>query len=111
MSDRVGWILAGGTGTIIGSVIVTTIQVLGKRGVDRATAADLGSSVLGRAAERLESENLQMRADVAQMRKALVLIADTLDQVIDDLPVDLPAKNKLKTVTTAARMAIIPVTN
>lgn len=104
----VGWVIAGGGGTIIGSLVMSVVQTLGKRGVERATAADLGTTVLSRAAQRLEAENLQMRADVAQMRKALVLIADTLDKVIDDLPVDIPQKNDLKSVTTAARMAIIP---
>jgi len=94
------WIVAGGGGTLIGSVTVALIQAFGKHGRDRAEAADLATSAAGRVIQRLEQENVRMR-------EAIIAITDILDTVIDDLPTDHPHKDKLKAANKAAKLAAV----
>ncbi len=94
------WIVAGGGGTLVGSLAVAVIQTMGKRGRDRAEAADLATSAASRVIDRLEKENIRMR-------EAIVAITEVLDIVIDDLPIEHPSKTKLKAVNNAAKMSAI----
>jgi len=94
------WIVAGGGGTLVGSLAVAVIQTFGKRGRDRAEAADLATSAATRVIDRLEKENIRMRS-------AILAITDVLDAVIDDLPIDHPAKDRLKKVNNAAKMSAV----
>lgn len=94
------WVVAGGGGTILGSLVVAVIQTFGKHGRDRAEAADLSTAASVRVIERLELENVRMR-------EALTQIIEVLDAVIEDLPVDHPQKEHLRKATKAARIAAI----
>lgn len=102
MSDNsiAAWIVAGGGGTLVGSIAVAAIQAFGKHGRDRAEAADLATTAAGRVIERLERENVRMR-------EAIIAITEVLDTVIDDLPVDNPQKAKLRKANKAAKMAAV----
>lgn len=99
-SSLIGWIIAGGGGTVIGSLVVTLVQTFGRHGRDRGEAADLATNAASRIIERLEEENLRMRA-------AIITIAEVLDTVIDDLPVDHMTKEKLKEANRAAKLAAV----
>lgn len=94
------WVVAGGGGTLLGSLAVAVIQTFGKHGRDLAEAADLSTAASVRVIERLEQENVRMR-------EALVQIIEVLDVVIQDLPVDSPQKDKLRKATRAARIAAV----
>lgn len=99
----VGWVIAGGGGTLIGSLIMSVIQTLGKRGVDRATAADMATNAASRIISRLEAEN-------ANMRRAIVTISEVLDAVIEDLPSDSSEKDRLRELNHVIVLAATPVT-
>jgi len=99
-SNIVGWIVAGGGGTLIGSIVTAFIQTLGARGKDRASAADVSVSAATRMMDRLQSENLKMR-------EAIVLLTEVLDDVIDDLNVPEAAKVKLRAANKQAKIAAV----
>ena len=94
----IGWLIAGGGGTLIGSVITAFIQTLGSRGKDRADAADKSVSVASRMIDRLEKEN-------DQMREALILITDALDEYLDD-PANPDVRDKLRAAARKAKRAV-----
>jgi hypothetical protein len=98
--NLVGWVIAGGGGTLIGSIIMTVIQTLGGRGRERADAADKTVSAADRIMDRLQTENLRMR-------EAIVLLTEVLDDVIDDLDVPAAAKVKLRAANRQAKLAAI----
>ena len=76
MSDHLsGWIVAGGGGTLIGSIIMGVIQTLGKRGKEHADAADMSITVATRMMDRLQKENQSLRAAVA-------LALDAIDAMV-----------------------------
>lgn len=99
-ASLIGWVIAGGGGTVIGSLIMTLIQTFGRHGRDRGEAADLATNAASRIITRLEEENTRMRA-------AIITIAEVLDSVIDDLSVDAETKEKLKAANRAAKMAAV----
>lgn len=96
----VAWLVAGGGGTVLGSIVMSVIQAFGKHGRDRADAADLATAAAGRVIERLELENVRMR-------EAILTISDVLDSVIDDLDADAKAKAALKQALRAAKLAAV----
>ncbi|MBX3327830.1 MAG: hypothetical protein KF682_18205 [Nitrospira sp.] len=76
MSDNISaWIMAGGGGTLIGSIIMGVIQTVGKRGKDHADAADVSIGVANKMLDRLQKENEHLRAAVA-------LALDAIDAMV-----------------------------
>ena len=97
----VGWILAGGGGTIIGSIVMGFIQTFGSRGKDRADAADSSVNAAGKIIDRLEKENIRMR-------ESIVLISEVIDNILDELPAENRAlKAKLRKAKQAAQIASV----
>lgn len=106
-SQIASWLVAGGGGTVLGSLVMTAIQTFGKRGRDRAEAADLTTSAGVRVIERLERENAKLWEANERKTKAIIAITEILDSVINDLPVDNPAKAKLRRVNKEAKLAAL----
>lgn len=100
VNSLAGWIIVGGGGTVLGSLGVAVIQTFGKRGRDRAEAADLSTSAASRVIERLEHENVRMR-------EALIVLAQIIDVVIEDLPEEHEHKAVLRDALKAAKIASI----
>ena len=101
MADRsmIGWIVAGGGGTLIGSIVTAFIQTLGARGKDRAAAADVSVGAATRMMDRLEKENFQMR-------EAIIALTDVLDELITDVELPAGSRAKLREANNRAKMAM-----
>ena len=85
MPDTVaGWVMAGGGGTLIGSIIMGLLQTFGNRGKDRADAADVNIATATKLMDRLQREN-------QQMREALVLTLDAIEAIVCHLEDDFTA--------------------
>ena len=95
----IGWIVAGGGGTLIGSVVTAFIQSWGARGKDRASAADVSVGAATRMMDRLEKENFQMR-------EAIIALTDVLDELITDVELPAGSRAKLREANNRAKMAM-----
>jgi len=98
-SNLVGWLVAGGGGTILGSIIMSVISIMGTKGKDRASAADVSVSAATKIMDRLEAENIAMR-------EAIVIVTEILDEIVSN--VDMPQKTaiKLRAANRAAKLSI-----
>lgn len=69
MSDRSGIVTAIWTGTAaaLGGVVTAALQLVMKRGESRAAAAELVSRAAGGLVDRLEHENLELRARIREL--------------------------------------------
>ena len=92
-------ILTGGLGATIGSVITAVVQVLSHRGESRATAADLVTKAAGTLVDRLDREN-------KQLREAVLLLTDVLDEVLPQLQAPADVVAKLKAAKLAAQRSV-----
>lgn len=102
MADNslISLLVAGGGGSVIGSGITAFIQSWGHKGEARATAADISVNVAGRMIQRLDAEN-------KAMREAIILITNSIDEIIDeDSGFNDVTKHKLRKLTKAAREAL-----
>lgn len=95
----IGWIIAGGGGTLIGSVVTAFIQTLGSRGKDRAAAADVSVGAATRMMDRLEREN-------TRMREAIIALTDVLDELITDVDLSASSRAKLREANNKAKLAV-----
>lgn len=76
MSDNLsGWLMAGGGGTLLGSIVMGVIQAVGKRGKDHADAADMSITVATKMMDRLQKEN-------EHLREAVSLALDAIDAMV-----------------------------
>lgn len=96
-----GWVsvlAASGVVGTVGGVLTAAVQLFGKRSESKAAAADLVTSAAGRMVERLELEN-------QQLREAVLLLTDVLDEVMPLLDAPPDALLRLR----QARRAIMKV--
>ncbi|HPE52964.1 MAG TPA: hypothetical protein PK852_02495 [Mesotoga prima] len=84
-----GWVATAGGGTLIGSIIMGLIQTFGKRGKDRADAADVNITTATKIMDRIMKEN-------EQMREALILTLEAIEFMVRDLPDDSDAHVKAR---------------
>lgn len=101
MSDS-GWIdslITGGVGAAIGGVVTAIIQVMSGRDQSRANAAEIVTKAAGNMVDRLDKEN-------KQLREAVLLLTDVLDQVLPQLKAPPDAIAKLKAAKLAAQRAV-----
>ena len=94
-------VVSGGAGASIGTIVAAAIASRTQRGESRARAADLVSGASERIMVRLERENMQMR-------KAILLLTDVLDEVLNDSEFHASAQAvaKLKKAKQAAQLAV-----
>ena len=98
-NNIIGWLVAGGGGTILGSIIMSVISIMGTKGKDRASAADVSVSAATKMMDRLEAENVAMR-------EAIVIVTEILDEIVSN--VEMPPKTavKLREANRAAKLSI-----
>lgn len=83
MSDHLsGWIMAGGGGTLVGSIVMGIIQAVGKRGKEHADAADVSITVATKMMDRLQRENAHLREAVALALDAIDAMAVASDPIM-----------------------------
>lgn len=99
-SSLIGWVIAGGGGTVIGSLIVTVIQTFGRHGRDRGEAADLATNAASRIIVRLEEENTRMRT-------AIITISEVLDVLVADSDLTEEQRDQLRKALREAKMAAV----
>lgn len=88
---------SGGAGVI--GVVVAAIQSWSRRGTARAEAADLVTKAAGEMVDRLRQDN-------QQLREAVLLLTDVLDEVLPQIEAPGDAIEKLKRAKRAAQLAI-----
>ena len=94
-----------GVGAMIGTVVTATIQILGRRGEARATAADLVTHAAGGLAEQQGRTIERLERELERQRTALLGLLDVVDELVPQLPLDSAEVRKLKTAIRAAKMA------
>ena len=100
-------LVAGGLGSAFGSIVTAIVQVRGKKGESRASAADLIAEAAGGFVDRVTKANEKLEAENAQLREALVRLADAVDMVTDEIVGKAhPAYKSMRSATSAARLAI-----
>lgn len=92
-------LVTGSVGATLGSIATAFIQIAGHRGQSRAAAADLITSASARVVERLDGEN-------RQLREAILLLTDVLDEVMPLLDAPPDALLKLRQAKRAAQKAV-----
>ena len=98
-SPLVNGIVTGGLGVTAGSIVTTLLQMWGKKGESRARAADLVTGAAERIITRLDREN-------QEMREAIILLTDVLDQVLPEIHATPATLDKLKRAKQAAQRAV-----
>jgi hypothetical protein len=107
----IGAVLTGGVGAALGSVITAVVQIMGRKGESRATAADLVTHAAGNLADRLDKMNtvLEERLAIsekqnAQMRQSLTALIEAVE---DLLPIvsDDTTRRRVQGAINAARVA------
>lgn len=93
-------LLTGGVGATIGGVLTAAIQTAGRRHESKASAADLITKAAGTMVERLDEEN-------RQLRKAILLMIEVLDEVAPTLHGTPEVARKLQEAKRAAERAVI----
>lgn len=91
-------LITGGLGATLGGIVTAVLQVAGKRGESKATAADLVSKAAGTIVTRLDAEN-------RNLREAILLLIEVLDEVAPALHSDVA--KKLNDARRAAERAIL----
>lgn len=97
-----GWIgslITGGMGAALGGVITAALQVMSRHGESRATAAAIVTKAAGGLVERFEHEN-------KELREAVLLLTDVLDEIIPQLQAPPEVLAKLKAAKLAAQRAV-----
>lgn len=92
-------LVTGSLGVTVGGIVTAVVGVLGKRGESRAAAADLITSASARVVERLEAENVQLR-------EAMLLLVDVLDEVMPLLDAPPDVLLKLRQAKRVAQKAV-----
>ena len=97
-----GWmgsLITGGLGAALGGVITAALQVMARHGESRATAAAIVTKAAGGLVERFEREN-------KQLREAVLLLTDVLDELMPQLEAPPEVLAKLKAAKLAAQRAV-----
>ena len=102
ISSMIVGIVSGGVGTSLGAIGAAIVQSRTQKGEARATAADIVTGASAKIIVRLEQEN-------KQMREAIVLISTLIDELIEDMPVDDPAKIKLRKANRHIKLSVNPI--
>lgn len=82
MSELIPALLTGGLGAAIGGIGTAVVQSISGRGQSRAEAADRVTNAAGNLADRLDKEIARRDAEIERMRKALVLLAEAVEDLL-----------------------------
>ena len=97
-----GWVaslITGGIGAALGGIATAIIQVMSSRGESRANAAAIVTKAAGSMVDRLDREN-------KQLREAILLLTDVLDDIMPVIEAPDDVLHKLKAAKLAAQKAV-----
>ena len=98
-SSIIGTLVTGGLGATVGGLLTAVLQVMSRRGESRATAADLVTRAAGSLVERLDREN-------KQLREAVLLLTDVLDEVLPLVQAPPAIMEKLRSAKRTAQRSV-----
>lgn len=99
-------VVSGGLGAAAATVLAAGIQVWGKRGESRATAADLISEAAGALASRQSETIGRLEARIDRQTQAIIALTAILDELLPQIAVDDSEKTKLRAAIHAAKLAL-----
>jgi hypothetical protein len=105
-STLVSLLVSGGAGAAFTAVATPLIQHLSHRSETRAHAADLIADAAGSVADRYSKLNDQLDIRNRQMRTAIMVLTDTVDQIGPYLNAPTSVTQQLKRANHAAKTAI-----
>lgn len=92
-------LVTGGIGAALGGIVTALIQVVSTHGESRASAAAIVTKAAGGMVDRLDRDN-------KQLREAVLLLTDVLDEIMPQLQAPPEAILKLKAAKVAAQRAV-----
>lgn len=99
-------LVTGGVGLSLGAVGTAVIQSMTGKSESRAHAADMVADAAGNLADRLSRLNEKLDGENRQMRTAILLLTDVVDQVSPLINAPPQTIAQLKKVNNAAKMAV-----
>lgn len=99
-------LLVGGGGVSIGAIATAIVQSMTGKSESRAHAADMVADAAGNLADRLSKLNEKLDGENRQMRTAILLLTDVVDQVSPLINAPPQTIAQLKKVNNAAKMAV-----
>lgn len=97
-------LITGGLGAALGTVGTAIVQSFSKKRESRATAADLVTNAAGNLADRLDKFNTKLELENMQMRKALILLTEAVEDMMSEVA-DVEKREKIQNAINAARLA------
>lgn len=104
--ESLGVLITGGLGVTLGSIGAAAVQAFTRRSENRAHAADMVADAAGNLADRLSRLNDKLDGDNKQMRNAILLLTEVVDQIIPLVSAPPQTIAHLKKANNAAKMAI-----
>jgi seryl-tRNA synthetase len=104
-NSPVTWILAGGGGTIIGSIIMSLIQSISGKRVSRADAADRVTNAAGNLADRMDRMNTALEKENLALRRSVIALSEVVEELIPLIP-DQDQRVRAAKAVKAARLAL-----
>jgi len=99
-------LVSGGLGAGLGVVGTALVQMFGNKAESRAKAADLITDAAGGLATTAAEMVARLDKDNQQLREAVLLLTDVLDELMPQLDADPEVLAKLRRAKRAARMAV-----
>jgi hypothetical protein len=99
-------LITGGVGVSLGAIGTAIVQSMSGKSESRAHAADLVADAAGNLADRLSRLNEKLDGENRQMRTAILLLTDVVDQVTPLVSAPPQTIAQLKKINNAAKMAV-----
>ena len=99
-------LVSGGFGAGLATIATALIQTLGKKSESRASAVDLITDAAGTLASRQGETIARLEARVERQAKAIVALTNTLDELLPQVPLSDPERDKLRKAMSVARLAV-----
>lgn len=99
-------LVSGGFGAGLATIIAAWIQAWSKKGEARASAADLITDAAGTLASRQAETISRLEARVERQAKAILMLTETLDELLPSIPISDGARARLHKAYTAAKLAV-----
>ena len=100
------YLVTGGVGVTIGTIGAALIQAFTSRSEGRAHAADMVADAAGNLTDRLTRLNDRLDDENKQMRRAIILLTDVVDQIIPLVGAPPETIAQLKKANNSAKLAV-----
>lgn len=87
VSGIVNSLVTGGIGAALGSIGVAVITTRSRKAESRAAAADLVTNASVGLIDRLDRDNKRLGEENRDLRAAILMLTDVVDEVLNALPV------------------------